>query len=528
MMPRKYQGLLLKSTVLLTILTGVAPAIYTPNAEPLERNQTGVSEQQRLFELEFGTDIPSDYVEESELEDLEMDILDYIEAEELERIEESELLVEQTNLADSLSSEQNRLNRQLNEEVFELLNTNIVSALENVENLAANQEETYLERIQLSSSISELKLEIEDKENEIEEVNDRIKALEKSLSKRVAKLEDTEQQLENAEQKLEQTEREIAKRKEFSRSRLRAIQKNGSSTNKYLDIILSGKPVDEIVGSIFAVNRLQRASNNLIGELKDLTVVQEDLLENIEDYKEQITSEHEELDKKRSGLTSDKEQLVSESKELDTRKDSLEDYLDENREVLSSIYLEVSEYQLYIETMESNIDRVLSNLESIEHIEREEEQERLRQVAELERLRTQVSSYNSSTQPVLAQEIPVSSDVSDIQQKIIQEANKYLGVPYVWGGSTPRGFDCSGLTQYVYRAAGIELPRVSRDQARVGRPVDLADIQVGDLIFWGSPVFHVAIYAGNGNYIHAPSTGDVVRYANRPLNAASHIRRVIE
>lgn len=96
---------------------------------------------------------------------------------------------------------------------------------------------------------------------------------------------------------------------------------------------------------------------------------------------------------------------------------------------------------------------------------------------------------------------------------------KYLGVPYVWGGSTPAGFDCSGLTQYVYREIGVSIPRNSRDQFRSGSHIarDRTDLLIpGDLVFFGydgdeGRVHHVGIYAGNGTYLHAPYTGATVR-----------------
>lgn len=96
---------------------------------------------------------------------------------------------------------------------------------------------------------------------------------------------------------------------------------------------------------------------------------------------------------------------------------------------------------------------------------------------------------------------------------------RYLGVPYVWGGSTPAGFDCSGLTSYVYDELGIDIPRTSQSQYRAGQHIAeerLDLLQPGDLVFFatdGDPdrVHHVGIYAGGGNYLHAPYTGAVVR-----------------
>ena len=87
----------------------------------------------------------------------------------------------------------------------------------------------------------------------------------------------------------------------------------------------------------------------------------------------------------------------------------------------------------------------------------------------------------------------------------------YLGVPYVWGGSSPKGFDCSGLVMYVYRKVGISLPHSSRLQFGYGRPVARGDLQPGDLVFFHNPISHVGIYIGEGQMINAAGTGKGVR-----------------
>ncbi len=87
------------------------------------------------------------------------------------------------------------------------------------------------------------------------------------------------------------------------------------------------------------------------------------------------------------------------------------------------------------------------------------------------------------------------------------------GKPYVWAASGPGSFDCSGLTQYAYEAAGISLPHSSRMQSQMGTAVSRADLQPGDLVFFYSPVSHVGIYIGNGQMVHAPTSGDVVKVA---------------
>jgi cell wall-associated NlpC family hydrolase len=93
---------------------------------------------------------------------------------------------------------------------------------------------------------------------------------------------------------------------------------------------------------------------------------------------------------------------------------------------------------------------------------------------------------------------------------VVGIAMQFLGVPYVWGGSSPGGFDCSGLVMYVYAQVGVSLPHYTGAQWGMGVPVAYSDLQPGDLVFFDG-LGHVGIYIGGGEFIHAPHTGDVVR-----------------
>lgn len=95
----------------------------------------------------------------------------------------------------------------------------------------------------------------------------------------------------------------------------------------------------------------------------------------------------------------------------------------------------------------------------------------------------------------------------------VAAAASQLGTPYVWGGSSPGGFDCSGLTMWAWAQAGVSLPRVTYSQRSAGQVVPLSQIQPGDLVFYNG-FSHVGLYAGGGSIIHAPHTGDVVKYAS--------------
>ena len=93
---------------------------------------------------------------------------------------------------------------------------------------------------------------------------------------------------------------------------------------------------------------------------------------------------------------------------------------------------------------------------------------------------------------------------------VIAIAMQYLGVPYVWGGESPSGFDCSGFVAYVYAQVGVSLPHYTGAQWNAGVPVSQGDLQPGDLVFFDG-LGHVGLYIGGGEFIHAPHTGDVVK-----------------
>jgi len=124
------------------------------------------------------------------------------------------------------------------------------------------------------------------------------------------------------------------------------------------------------------------------------------------------------------------------------------------------------------------------------------------------------------------------------KQKLLEDAKYFKGGKYVWGGTTPKGFDCSGYVQYLYKKHNINLPRTAWQQSKKGEKIEKHELQKGDLLFFltdkkrGIPITHVGIYIGNGNFIHAASKdkGIIISpithgsYANTFVSA----RRVIQ
>jgi peptidoglycan DL-endopeptidase CwlO len=143
------------------------------------------------------------------------------------------------------------------------------------------------------------------------------------------------------------------------------------------------------------------------------------------------------------------------------------------------------------------------------------------QEAQLQQQAQLAAQQASQRQAALAPTVPIASG-SSIEPPVAPPAThggvvgiamRYLGTPYVWGGASPSGFDCSGFVMYVYSQVGISLPHSSYAQYGYGSPVSLSQLQAGDLVFFDG-LGHVGIYVGGGTFIHAPHTGDVVKISS--------------
>ena len=115
---------------------------------------------------------------------------------------------------------------------------------------------------------------------------------------------------------------------------------------------------------------------------------------------------------------------------------------------------------------------------------------------------------------------------SSAAQTAVDTARAQVGKPYQYGAAGPDSFDCSGLTQYAYRAAGIELPHSSRSQSELGTPVDRANLQPGDLVFFYQPVSHVGIYVGDGQMVDAGSEETGVSQRTVDMEGYNFARRI--
>jgi len=184
-----------------------------------------------------------------------------------------------------------------------------------------------------------------------------------------------------------------------------------------------------------------------------------------------------------------------------------------------------SEQQTIVAQKAAQKQRIESQLASrrqlLSSIKGQIERIRAAEAAQQRQLAAAARSRLSGVQLAVAEGVGISASTPEgstvappnVHGGVVGIAMHYLGVPYVWGGSSPRGFDCSGLVSYVFGQIGVSLPHSSYAQFGMGTSVSISDLQPGDLVFF-TGASHVGIYIGGGQFIHAPHTGDVVKISS--------------
>jgi cell wall-associated NlpC family hydrolase len=303
-------------------------------------------------------------------------------------------------------------------------------------------------------------------EMKVEEYNAVTEALERTR----ADIDRTRAELATAESRLADAQDRLSQR-------ARAIYTGGGEIGM-MEVLLGTSTFDDFLTRVDLLNRISASDAALVSEVttyRDTVAASEVALENRE------------------------AEQVALRQEADAKKRQVEDALQKQKSYLSSLNAEVQKLV-------------------------REEEERQRRIAEELARRAAAEAAKRKSTPRTG-----GGPAGTPHPEAVDVALRYIGVPYVWGGSSPSGFDCSGLTHYAYAQLGIDLPRTSSQQYHAGAFIaaDRLDmLQPGDLVFFGydgdpDRVHHVGMYVGSGNFVHAPAAGDRVKVSSLTERIAS-------
>jgi cell wall-associated NlpC family hydrolase len=235
-----------------------------------------------------------------------------------------------------------------------------------------------------------------------------------------------------------------------------------------LSIIFGAASLGDLIERIDSANRIADEDSRIAAEVKQ--------------YRNEVQSRQQALVKAQA----DQEQVVAERA---AQRASIQSQLAERQALYSSIKDQIAQL---------------------------EAAERARQARLAAQAKAAAKQQQSAPAPAPAPSSPSggsSAPPPATHSSVVSIALQYLGVPYVWGGASPSGFDCSGLTMYAYAKVGVYLPHNAAMQYGMGTPVSRSQLAPGDLVFF-SGLSHVGMYIGGGRFVHAPHTGDVVKISS--------------
>lgn len=350
-----------------------------------------------------------------------------------------------------------------------------------------------------ASPLDDVLVELASTEADVQKINYEVSTIEEEIKSTKEKVSSVQKNIESNEIEIKILEENISDKEKEIFDKAKLTYMNTSNPNRqYLEVLLNSKNIKDFAQRFFVVREIMSSDKKKLNSFNDNK-------NEIELKQSEVRLQKKELEKSINDLNAKLESLVSKKEEKESK-------ILEYKELKTKYEKEIKENEMKIAA--SLQDVITSYVEVGNTVNKEEnvyenvEEDEI--VYEEEIVYDEVESVPDTSDEIISGNQGNSGADTSF---VVGIAFKYLGVPYVWGGTTPAGFDCSGFVQYVYREAGINISRTTYTQIAEGYPV--SDLQPGDLVFFGSysAPYHVGIYIGNGQYIHSPMEGDVVKVA---------------
>ncbi|MBU3189579.1 C40 family peptidase [Clostridium bowmanii] len=324
---------------------------------------------------------------------------------------------------------------------------------------------------QVQTQRNDLENKIGMMDHQIEKIMSKISINEDSITK-------TQKNIKRNQINIAKAEDNIKEEQILFDKRMRVMYMNGSSG--YIDVVLGSTDVADLISRLEDIKTIVKFDQDVINDLKT----------------------------KQAAINLKKVALATENTTLLSLRD-------DNKKKLTTLTKQKSDQTVLVAQLNAEEKQYAAQLKTDEALEASKVAKARQAVLAAERATAARNAAATNQSPATSSVTQGSSTFSS--SSLLAYASNFLGVPYVWGGTSPSGFDCSGFTQYVFAHFGVDLPRVSEDQQNVGTLISRDNLQPGDLVFFGTPAHHVGIYVGDGNMINAPHTGAVLR--TQPLNS---------
>lgn len=396
--------------------------------------------------------------------------------------------------------------------------------------------------------------ELDSKQSTVEEtlsvITAEVDAAEKRAETLLANRVKTQDEIATLQEDIAELQVVIAQREEQLDEQARSVQVNGSNEN-YLNFIVASESFTDLVSRIDVVSKMVSANKELVEQqIADQKAV-EDKKSKTEENLSKINAMAMELEQLKGDLQvkkieqesaiaalaaekataeSDRQMFLAQKEEADQRAAAEAAAIAAAEAAAATVAATVAQASSEeSSTAASSVDIASSTVASSESAAPTQTVAAAPVVESAPVVSAPAAAAPVVSAPVVSAPVVTAPTLSAPTGDVVSIAAKYIGVPYVWGGKTPSGFDCSGFTSYVFREAyGIEIGGYTVPQENSGTQIAVSSAQAGDLIFWGSrgATYHVAIYVGGGQYIHAPAPGQTVTYSSYNLSGASFAVRV--